>query len=368
MTTATRASGSGKVRNRPKDRASAKGKKEKREAGPRMSAEEIQNTVCGLFCEEGLTAVQIKKRMKEEYGEEITREEPYLYLRRAAAHGWIRFVPPLDYSTAQRIRSSHPWLQDAVVVHTGRTEEVASRGAKMLLELLQQHHLEEEVHIGFSGGAALRTLARRFAELLREPAQHLPARIFFHALVAGFDVTDPTTDPNAFFSYYVDDPAMPFDASFVAFHSPALVEAAEEQKLRELPAIKEAYDRASEIDIVVTSTSCWNDDHSTLRHYMHIAGESVEELEKAGCLGDILWQPIGLDGPFELNSRIRAMTIMKLDELHELIKKQKHVLLVAGPCHACHRPKTRVVQAILDQPKRLITHLVTDTRCASELV
>jgi DNA-binding transcriptional regulator LsrR (DeoR family) len=237
----------------------------------------------------------------------------------------------------------------------------------MLLELLQQHHDGAEVHIGFSGGRALRMLARRFAELLREPTQHLPSKIVFHALVAGFDVADPTTDPNAFFTYFVGDPGMPFEMEFVALHAPAMVEAKDLAKLQKLPGIKEAYQCASEIDIIVTSTSCWTDEHSMLRHHMDVAGESVDDLEKAGCLGDILWQPIGADGPFELNSRIRAMTIMRLCELSKLIKDKKHVLLVAGPCYKCKRLKTQVVKAILDQQDHLITHLVTDSLCARQM-
>jgi DNA-binding transcriptional regulator LsrR (DeoR family) len=62
------------------------------------------------------------------------------------------------------------------------------------------------------------------------------------------------------------------------------------------------------------------------------------------------------------------MTVMNLNGLNELIEQKKHVLLVAGPCQRCHQPKTKVVQAILDQKDRLITHLVTDSRCARELV
>jgi DNA-binding transcriptional regulator LsrR (DeoR family) len=44
------------------------------------------------------------------------------------------------------------------------------------------------------------------------------------------------------------------------------------------------------------------------------------------------------------------------------------VLLVAGPCAHCHEPKADVVKAILDQDQRLITHLITDSRCAEALV
>jgi hypothetical protein len=61
------------------------------------------------------------------------------------------------------------------------------------------------------------------------------------------------------------------------------------------------------------------------------------------------------------------MTVMKLERLSELVAENKQVLLVAGPCHTCHAPKTSVVKAILDQKARLITHLVTDSLCARAL-
>jgi DNA-binding transcriptional regulator LsrR (DeoR family) len=299
----------------------------------------------------------------------MTREDPYRYLRKAVGRGWIRFDPPQEYSLQQRIREdAYPWLHDVSVVQSGRSEDVAYRAAKMLLELLQQHYAKGEVHIGFSGGSSLRTLARRFAELLHKPVKHLPSAIVFHALVAGFDVNDPTTDPNAFFTYFVGGPATPCGMSFVALHAPAMVEKESEAKLRGLPGIKEAFERAPQIDIIVTSTSCWQDEHSTLRRCMALADESVEELENGGCLGDILWQPFGADGPFELDSHIRAMTLIRVSELSEFVRNGKHVLLVAGPCAYCHEPKADVVKAILDQEQRLITHLVTDSRCAEALV
>jgi DNA-binding transcriptional regulator LsrR (DeoR family) len=364
-----RGSGQRKAATKGKARAPRSGKAKKQGDGAgHMTEEDRLATVCGYFCDEGLTAVEIQKRLKEDHSVPISREKPYEYLRKAASRGWIRFVPPQQHSLEADIKHAHPWLHEAIVIPSARTEDVAYRGAKMLLEMLQQHHHDAEVHIGFSGGTALRLLARRFAELLREPAQHLPSKIVFHALVAGFDVNDPTTDPNAFFTYFVGDPAIPVEMSFVALHSPAMVQAEFESEIRALPAIEEAYQRAKEIDIIVTSTSCWTDEHSMLRHYMAVAGESVDELEKAGCLGDILWQPIGADGPFELNSRIRAMTTMKLCELSKLISDKKHVLLVAGSCYRCHRPKTQVVKAILDQRHHLITHLVTDSRCARQMV
>ena len=59
---------------------------------------------------------------------------------------------------------------------------------------------------------------------------------------------------------------------------------------------------------------------------------------------------------------------MRPEQLSELVAQKKRVLLVAGPCHLCHAPNTQVVKAILGQPHRLITHLVTDSRCAGEML
>jgi len=370
MSPGARGEGQRKTAAAQRGGAAPRGTTKGRNDGARpMTEEEILATVCGYFCDQGLTAVEIARRMKQDHGVSISREKPYQYLRKAASRGWIRFVPPQEHSLERLVKNAHPFLHDATVVSSARTEDVAYHGAKMLLELLQRHYRDGVAHIGFSGGTSLRMLARRFAELLREPVPDLPAKIVFHALVAGFDVNDPTTDPNAFFTYFVGDPGMPFETEFVALHSPAMVEAADETRLRNLPAIKDAYGCASKIEIIVTSTSCWTDDHSMLRHYMKVAGESVDELEQAGCLGDILWQPIGADGPFELNSRIRAMTILRLCELSKLIEKEKkHVLLVAGPCDKCHKSKAKVVKAILDQADHLITHLVTDSRCARQVL
>ncbi len=43
-------------------------------------------------------------------------------------------------------------------------------------------------------------------------------------------------------------------------------------------------------------------------------------------------------------------------------------LMVAGPCASCNEPKTEVVHAVLEQGRRLITHLAVDSRCGRELV
>jgi DNA-binding transcriptional regulator LsrR (DeoR family) len=353
-----------------KSRAAARRKSKKRKKAWPLEEVEVRSIACHYFCTRGMSATEIKKRLLEKHSVDVTREEVYRFVRDAALNGWIHYDPPQQHALEHQIKNkAYPWLHEVSVVPTAMSDDVACRGAEMLLALLQQQYAGREVHIGFSGGSALHTFARRFAELLRGPALYLPKGIVFHALVAGFDVSDPTTDPNAFFTYLAKDPAMEVDTSFVALHSPAMGGADLDRELRTLPEIQEAHDRGEEIDIIVTATSCWKDAHCVLRRYMGKSPESVKELEKKGCLGDMLWQPIGPRGPFELDTHIRAMTIMNLSKVASLVEhKRVKVLLVAAPCATCHRPKTEVLRAILEHERRLVTHLAVDGRCARSLI
>jgi DNA-binding transcriptional regulator LsrR (DeoR family) len=330
---------------------------------------ELLATACQYFCGQGMKPAEIKKVLEAEHGVLISREEVYRLIRIAASKGWIQFHPEPRYGLERGLKQRAPWLQEVSVVPTAVYEGVSQRGAQMLLEMLQQHYRGVDVvHIGFSGGTALRAMAQRFAELLRLPALHLPKRICFHALVTGFDVEEPTTDPNGFFTYFVKDASMEVDTSFVALHSQAIADDESQNKLRRLSGIEESYARARDIDVIVTSTTSWQDSHSVLRHHMELAGDSAERLQNAGCIGDLLWQPIGSQGPLRVKTRLRAMTILQLDDVADRVEEGRQVLLVAGPCARCHRPKSDVVNAILQQERKLVTHLVVDSPCARAML
>jgi DNA-binding transcriptional regulator LsrR (DeoR family) len=102
-----------------------------------------------------------------------------------------------------------------------------------------------------------------------------------------------------------------------------------------------------------------------LRKYMAKSDKSLKALQNAGCVGDMLWRPLGERGPIETESEIRAMTLVELSDLPKFIAGGKHVLLVLGPCVVCNRPKTEMLRAVLTMPPRLITHLVVDSRSAA---
>ena len=333
-----------------------------------MDQMEVLSAVCKHFCK-GYTASEIVKAMKADGMENIRREDPYQYISYAASRGWIRFVAPHEHSLREHIKTRCGWLKDVDVVHSSVFEDVAHHGAAMLVGMLQQYPASKQaVHIGFAGGHAMRKLAWAFAQLLREPTEGLPETVVFHSMVAGFDVYDPTTDPNAFFTYFLPDPAMQVKTGFVGLHAPAVVRTRQFAGLQELEGIEDCYAARKDLDIVVTSASIWTDPHCLLRQYMEKSKKSLVTLKAAGCIGDLLWRPLARSGPIETETEIRAMTLMELVDLQNFIAAGKHVLLALGPCGSCNRPKGEMLDAILNVRPQLITHLVVDSLSARGLM
>ena len=216
----------------------------------------------------------------------------------------------------------------------------------------------------------MRRVAERLAGLLRRPTEGLPKTVVFHALVAGFEVTEPTTAPNAFFTYFVNDPALQVETRFVGLHAPPIVETEDLPRMRNLKGIKEAFAKASELDVIVTAVGSASPPcgHSMLLDYMKNSAPSLRKLKEAGYCGDMLWRPLGPDGPIEIETQIRAMTLIELSHLRDFIKQGKAVLLVLGPCRVCYRPRAAILELLLHLKEHLITHLVADSRSVAALM
>jgi DNA-binding transcriptional regulator LsrR (DeoR family) len=289
-------------------------------------------------------------------------------LLKAAQNGCLRFAPKASFTLSTQLRAQYNWLADAKVVHTNQFEDVAYQGAETLITLLQHVNREPErkVHIGFAGGHAMHRLAQIFAQLLDESDAELPETLVLHALVAGFEVRDPTTDPNTFFTLFRNQTSVNTKFEFVGLHTPPVVQASEYDSLRDSEGIRESYEHAKDLDIIVTSAADWSDEHSTFRKYMERSPGCSDVLVKAGCHGDMLWLPVGSRGPLKVQTKVRSMTLIELPELPRFISRGKYVLLVLGPCAMCQRTKSRILSAILNSKQRLISHLVVDTRSAKE--
>jgi len=334
-----------------------------------LDKRERMSVVCRYFCQ-GYRLAKIAARISEEYSTDFSRESTYPMLMEAVRNGWIQYVPPLEQFLGDKIEKRYSWLREARVVHTSQFEDVAYYGAEMLITLLKnmRSSIKTTVHIGFAGGHAMRTLARALARLLRESEAELPEELVLHALVAGFDVFDPTTDPNSFFTLFQKHTPMGPEFKFVGLHAPTVVEADQYDSLRNLEGIKESFDQVDKLDIIVTSAAIWADEHSTFRKRMLKSPGCFDTLDKAGCIGDMLWLPLGPEGPLTVATRVRTMTLVELTELTTRIKAGKHVVLVLGPCAMCRKTKAQILRAILTSKDRLISHLVIDSLSAREIL
>lgn len=331
---------------------------------------EVMSAVLRFHCK-GYTVSKIIKAVAEKYPEiELNRADPYAIVREAARRGWLQFRPPQNLALAEELRRTNPWLNSVNVVRTTVSRDVALHAADALVRLLKCYRRaddRQEVHVGFAGGHSVRALARAFADLLSKPEQGLPETIVFHSMAAGFDPTDPTTDPNTFFTYFLNEPVLQIKPKFMGLNAPSIVKDGDIRRLRELADIKAAFAGMNKIDIIVTSGTEWSDPHSALLKRMQTSTASMEVLAKAGCIGDILWRPLADDGPIEQPTEIRALTLIELSQLTGFIRRGKHVLLMLGPCGGCSQPKGRLLGSILDQRNPLITDLVVDTRTVVQL-
>ena len=331
---------------------------------------QIVSVICRYHCK-GYTVRQMCDALARVFPHvEFKREDFYEHIRYAAKRNWLHFRPPRHLRLADQIRDNYTYLKSVRVVHTAVLRDVAQHAARTLIGLLQTYRRKwnrDEVHIGFAGGHSMRALARAFADELCEPAKDLPRNVVFHALASGFDNTDPTTNPNAFFTYFMYKPMLQIKPHFLGLSAPAIVTPDLLRLLKKLPDIKAAYASAKSIDIVVTSGSQWSDEDSALRKRVQRSSQCMETLEKEQCVGDILWRPLSDRGPIEAETEYRALTLIELGQLPAIIRGDAHVLLMLGPCGNCHVPKGRLLRCVLEQKRPLITDLVVDSGSASQL-
>lgn len=335
-----------------------------------LDSNEQLSVVCDLFMNRKKVS-EIAKEINKKYHANLKREATYPLLMKAVKKKWIQYVPPPEDQMERSLRSKYNWLSGVRVVHSSQFSDIAHYGAEMLLDLLKnfRHPDKNEIHIGFAGGHAMRILANQFAKLLENLNNPFPKKLVLHALVAGFNVREPTTDPNTFFTLFHSDSSRGIQYDYVGLHAPPLVESKHYDELMKGPGCSESKELAEDIDIFVTSATCWNDEHSTFRKYMDNFPECSKTLEKEGCIGDMLWHPLGEKKTIDPNkTAIRAMALYDLNDLAGFIKEDKNILLVLGPCRECNKTKTSVLKAILDQDNQLITHLVTDSRSVREIM
>lgn len=335
---------------------------------------EIMCAACELY-ETEMSMSNIAKTLSGRFvGLKLNRESAARIVRKAIQLRLYRFSPPHNIAVAKELADNYNWGASSITVApTTGIGDVARVAAENLL--LQVKHFAsygklDTVHIGFAGGRLLRLVAENLAQLLQVDSEGNPKEIVFHAMVAAFSDSDYESDPNNFISYFVNQPSS-VKFKFLPIVAPGIVETQHRDfLLNNFKQIKEVFDAAKDLNIIVSSGGDWEDAHSTTHRYLAaVGGDDVEKLKRYRAIGDMLWQPLAADGPIDMDNgdfTYRPNTLVDLKDLPGMISNNVRVLLVLGPCGQCGQPKGSVLDAILGMEQRLVTDVVTHSPAARQ--
>ena len=397
---------------------------ELRRAYSDLDHEERLSLAARLFCQ-GKSPSQIQKRLSERFEEAtIRREEPYRLLQLAAALGYFIYRPPLEEQLGEDL--SDEWdLRGAHVVQTGVLDDVTSRAAEVLLDLIQEEWAvkqseitprrdgvkargDEEadtIRIGLAGGRTVMMIVRALVELLkREDPDDVPPALAFHTACTGIDYHDPSTDPNAFMTHLLRIRGIDTRTSAVPYQAPPIMNREVRALLEKEPEMRRAAKMFRDVDILVTAGSSWrimeisssgeirpapdtgpdpiwdpddpnplNTIYSQLRALMRKHDKrGYNKLIKAGTVADMLWQPLTFNGPPQVETEVQAMTLAPLEGIPDFIDDGKKVLFVLGPYEGGFHKGDVLLAALGAEAsvdggrfaRPLFTHLVCDHRTA----
>jgi DNA-binding transcriptional regulator LsrR (DeoR family) len=354
-----------------------------------LTAREKFSAVLAQF-REGVTTIDkaVEKIRYQFPGIELTREEVYPLLRTGLAEGYITLASDRDQEMERRLINDFR-LRGAAIVPSVYFPDVAMRAARQILQIIGEFMKlgKQKIGIGFASGFSISHVARELAKLLRTTGLQLPNELQFHALSVGFNPAFLREDPNFFLAAF--EPLADLlrqrgletarnrghmeRVRFIGLYAPSIIPTRQLSDIRGMEGIKEAIEVASEIDIVVTSASDFDDKTSTLAAFYESRPKEAALLANAGCKGHLLYLPLADTGPIPADKHQFILpTIWSLEELHAITTSSgsnrdhpARVVLVAGLTKEI-KPK-RIISTILRQDKALITDLITDQQNAKAI-
>ena len=334
--------------------------------------------ICGRFLA-GEKFVKIAEWLetKEVLGRPFSREAVYPQIARAARKGFIRLEPPTNVVLQQRIADQ--FKQDREEIHVidvrgdGARDLVADAAARHVVELIEEvRRVKKRVGIALGGGGTVNRVSRSLARYLAKQFDLPPLAL--NALTPGFDVFRPRTAPVSSLGYF---DAVDADIEYVGLFAPAVVPSESYAEVTSRHGIADSFEKAKEIDIVITSCARAEDEHGELNRFMQVAskddGDQTEEaLVEAGWIADVTYRPYSEFGPISLEHGIRGVSLFEIEDLVRLARDEenKHVVLIAAPCGQCHATKVEALRPLLSQPDtlKLWNHLFLDARTAEALM
>ncbi|NIA14725.1 MAG: hypothetical protein GWP08_11650 [Nitrospiraceae bacterium] len=332
--------------------------------------------VCEKFLEnEGAT--QIAKWLRDQGFTTVTRERIYSLIREGKDLGYIRLCPPEEMALNRRLAAVFPQAAADISVlnvqdEPGAVNHLTMAGAEKALVLVKElGNRKDMVHIGLGAGGTTERFARHFASLLRSQTQSQVPKLVLHALSSGFAPRHPITAPVAFFSYFM---ALNLDIDYMGMFSEPVVPWNQYEAVKTRTGVREAFEAAEDIDIIVSSLSSRDDEHGLFINFLESneteAPRARGILEEAGWCGDVQWRPYSNKGPIMEDIGARHVTLFELEDLVRLSRTpDKHVILISGRCVQCNTPKnTALLPLMREESLRVFNHLITDITTATQLL
>ena len=326
---------------------------------------------CELFFRRKLATQAISNDVQAELRRrhsdfEMSREKVYELIREARRRGFFQILPPQEAALRDRLEARYG--EGFHVVHMTELDHLATAAAQVVADLIERLYREgrDEVHLGLGAGMTSMLVARHLAVRLRA-AERLP-KLVFHALTSGFHVTQPHTAPVSFFGFF--DTVLT-EISYVGLFAAAFVGTKEYARMRQGPGVAESFERAREIDILLTSLGSPSHGHGDFFRFMEIgSARGLAALRAAHWIGDVQYRPYSAKGPLTIDTQVRAVTLFEIEDLVALAARpDKHVVLVAGPCSVCRKPRADAIRPLLLEPSlKVWKTIVTDVETADELL
>ncbi len=320
------------------------------------------------------SARKVADSISKDFHVQMTREQVYPALRKAVRRNWLHVSLPRERALEEML-GVFPNNGDVHVVNAQGDRapvNVSELGAEVVLSLIKELGRKrdgEAVHLGLGVGPATMRVARHLGSLLRYDTD-VP-KLSVHALSTAYSIWDPLETPIAYFAYFKE--AFQGSVEFVGLFSEPMVDASRyDTVVTQHPIVRDAFERAHEIDIVVTSlASTTGHQHGFLSQYLEqFDRDSFDALAEEGWLGDIQLRPYSGEGPIPIESGMKPVTLFELSDLVELAATpDKHVVLLCAPCGHCQASKAPGLLPLLSEPSlRLWNHLVVDRGTAREIV
>ena len=332
-------------------------------------------------------AAGVAKWLSDRWGrDDLTREKVYPLFWEAARRNFLFLLPPRELHLAEKIAQTFGIEQfhgDSEVIQVvnskGRdsARHVAALGADLVLSLIERVARKKNgqpVHIGLGAGYATMVVAKRLASRVRSEVDG--PDLVIHALSSGgFMADEPQKASVTYFSYFEDALV---NVDYVALFSETFVRSEEDyERVKKNPGVQRSFERASQIDIVVTSLAAAEHEHGMLLKFLKrliedgvLQTDVLDAMARYDWKGDVQFRPYTSAGPMTDECPVRAVTLLELVDLVRMAATEdKYVVLLGGPCGECGKTKTSALLPLLTEPKlRLWSHLLTDVETASELL